>query len=60
MRIHCDYTSRIGTVHDAEVFCSNQVKIELNGVGDNPIFIPEEKYKSQVQTFMQFRSFCIR
>ena len=33
----------IGAVHDAEVFCSNQVKIELNGVGDNPIFIPEEK-----------------
>ena len=32
----------IGAVHDAEVFCSNQVKIELNGVGDNPIFIPEE------------------
>ena len=32
----------IGAVHDAEVFCSNQVKIELNGVGDNPIFLPEE------------------
>ena len=32
----------IGAVHDAEVFCSSQVEIELNGVGDNPIFIPEE------------------
>ena len=32
----------IGAVHDDEVFCSNQVKIELNGVGDNPIFLPEE------------------
>ena len=32
----------IGTVHDAESFCTDQVEIELNGVGDNPIFIPEE------------------
>ena len=32
----------IGAVHDAEVFCSSQVEIELNGVGDNPIFLPEE------------------
>ena len=32
----------IGAVHDAEVFCSKQVKIELNGVGDNPIFLPDE------------------
>ena len=32
----------IGAVHDAEDYCSKQVEIELNGVGDNPIFIPEE------------------
>ena len=32
----------IGAVHDAESYCSEQVEIELNGVGDNPIFIPEE------------------
>ncbi len=32
----------IGAVHDAEKYCTSQVEIELNGVGDNPIFIPEE------------------
>lgn len=32
----------IGAVHDAEKYCTIQVEIELNGVGDNPIFIPEE------------------
>ena len=32
----------IGAVHDAESYCTSQVEIELNGVGDNPIFIPEE------------------
>ena len=32
----------LGAIHDAEKFCSSQVEIELNGVGDNPIFIPEE------------------
>ncbi len=32
----------IGAVHDAERYCTAQVEIELNGVGDNPIFIPEE------------------
>ena len=32
----------IGAVHDAEKYCTTQVEIELNGVGDNPIFIPEE------------------
>ena len=32
----------IGAVHDAERYCTTQVEIELNGVGDNPIFIPEE------------------
>jgi len=32
----------IGAVHDAAQYCASQVEIELNGVGDNPIFIPEE------------------
>jgi len=32
----------IGTAHDAIAFARNQVEIELNGVGDNPIFIPED------------------
>jgi histidine ammonia-lyase len=33
----------IGAACDAVVFAREQVEIELNGVGDNPIFIPEEK-----------------
>jgi histidine ammonia-lyase len=32
----------IGAAHDAIAFARVQVEIELNGVGDNPIFIPEE------------------
>ena len=32
----------IGAVHDALNYCVRQVEIELNGVGDNPIFIPED------------------
>ncbi|MCK4836904.1 MAG: aromatic amino acid lyase, partial [Candidatus Aminicenantes bacterium] len=32
----------IGAVHDALAFARSQVEIELNGVGDNPIFFPEE------------------
>ena len=32
----------IGAVHDAMAYCEKQVEIELNGVGDNPIFIPED------------------
>jgi histidine ammonia-lyase len=33
----------IGTARDAIAYARTQVEIELNGVGDNPIFIPEEK-----------------
>lgn len=32
----------IGAAHDALVFARSQVEIELNGVGDNPIFFPDE------------------
>ncbi len=32
----------IGTAHDAILYAKTQVEIELNGVGDNPIFIPDE------------------
>ncbi len=32
----------IGTAHDAIAYARSQVEIELNGVGDNPIFFPEE------------------
>lgn len=31
----------IGAAHDAVAFARSQVEIELNGVGDNPIFLPE-------------------
>lgn len=33
----------IGAAHDALAFARSQVEIELNGVGDNPIFLPEFK-----------------
>jgi histidine ammonia-lyase len=33
----------IGAAHDAIAFARRQVEIELNGVGDNPIFLPEHK-----------------
>ena len=32
----------IGAAHDALAFAQTQVEIELNGVGDNPVFFPEE------------------
>lgn len=32
----------IGTAHDALKYAREQVEIELNGVGDNPIFFPDE------------------
>ena len=32
----------IGAAHDAVAWAATQVEIELNGVGDNPIFIPED------------------
>ena len=30
----------IGAAHDAVAYVSRQVEIELNGVGDNPVFLP--------------------
>jgi histidine ammonia-lyase len=32
----------IGAAHDALEYARKQVEIELNGVGDNPVFFPEE------------------
>ncbi|MCB0805979.1 MAG: aromatic amino acid lyase [Bacteroidales bacterium] len=32
----------VGAAHDALAYAKSQVEIELNGVGDNPIFFPEE------------------
>jgi histidine ammonia-lyase len=33
----------IGAAHDAIAYAKSQVETELNGVGDNPIFLPEYK-----------------
>jgi histidine ammonia-lyase len=33
----------IGAAHDTIAFARSQVEIELNGVGDNPVFLPEYK-----------------
>ncbi|MFC2135015.1 histidine ammonia-lyase [Bacteroidota bacterium] len=33
----------IGSAHDTLAFAKSQVEIELNGVGDNPIFFPDKK-----------------
>lgn len=33
----------LGAAHDAIEYARSQVEVELNGVGDNPIFIPEEE-----------------
>jgi len=33
----------VGAVRDAIAYARSQVEIELNGVGDNPIFVPELK-----------------
>ena len=32
----------IGAAHDALAFARSQVEIEFNGVGDNPVFFPDE------------------
>ena len=32
----------IGAAHDAIAYARSQLEIELNGVGDNPVFFPEE------------------
>ncbi|MCX6256811.1 MAG: aromatic amino acid ammonia-lyase [Bacteroidia bacterium] len=32
----------IGAAHDSLAYARSQVEIELNGVGDNPVFFPEE------------------
>lgn len=33
----------IGAAHDAVAFAKEQVEIELNGVGDNPVFLADEE-----------------
>ena len=46
-KVQDDYSMRstpqvIGAAHDALAYAKSQVEIELNGVGDNPIFFPED------------------
>ncbi len=48
MKVQDAYSMRstpqvIGAAHDAVAYAKSQVEIELNGVGDNPIFFPEYK-----------------
>jgi len=33
----------IGAAHDALIYARSQVEIELNGVGDNPVFFPDKR-----------------
>ncbi len=46
MKVQDAYSMRsspqvIGAAHDAVAYARSQVEIELNGVGDNPVFFPE-------------------
>ncbi|MCD4691223.1 aromatic amino acid ammonia-lyase [bacterium] len=46
MKVQDAYSMRstpqvIGAAHDAVAWAKSQVEVELNGVGDNPIFFPE-------------------
>lgn len=48
MKVQDAYSMRsspqvIGAAHDAVRWAKEQVEIELNGVGDNPVFVPETK-----------------
>ncbi|MDH4210601.1 MAG: aromatic amino acid ammonia-lyase [candidate division WOR-3 bacterium] len=48
MKVQDAYSMRsspqvIGAAHDAVAHAKKQVEIELNGVGDNPVFFPEYK-----------------
>ena len=48
MKVQDAYSMRsspqvIGAAHDAVAYAKEQVEIELNGAGDNPVFFPEYK-----------------
>ncbi|HPM36046.1 MAG TPA: aromatic amino acid ammonia-lyase [candidate division Zixibacteria bacterium] len=57
----------IGAAHDALAYARAQVEIELNGVGDNPIFWPEENLQLSGANFqgtpvsvpMDMAGYCI-
>lgn len=57
----------IGAAHDALAYARSQVEIELNGVGDNPIFFPDENLQisganfqgSPVSVPMDMIGYCV-
>ena len=57
----------IGSAHDALAYAKSQVEIELNGVGDNPIFFPDENIQLSGANFqgtpvsvpMDMAGYCI-
>jgi len=57
----------IGAAHDALAYARSQVEIELNGVGDNPIFFPDENIQISGANFqgtpvsvpMDMAGYCI-
>ncbi|MCK5125424.1 MAG: aromatic amino acid lyase [candidate division Zixibacteria bacterium] len=57
----------IGAAHDALAYARSQVEIELNGVGDNPIFFPDQDLQlsganfqgSPVAVPMDMTGYCI-
>jgi histidine ammonia-lyase len=57
----------IGAAHDALAYARSQVEIELNGVGDNPIFFPDENLQISGANFqgtpvavpMDMAGYCI-
>ncbi len=57
----------IGAAHDALAYARSQVEIELNGVGDNPIFFPDKDLQlsganfqgSPVAVPMDMAGYCI-
>ncbi|MBN2789296.1 MAG: aromatic amino acid lyase [Candidatus Delongbacteria bacterium] len=57
----------IGAAHDALAYAQSQVEIELNGVGDNPIFFPDKNLQLSGANFqgtpvavpMDMAGYCI-
>ncbi|MBU4486560.1 MAG: aromatic amino acid ammonia-lyase [Candidatus Delongbacteria bacterium] len=57
----------IGSAHDALAYARSQVEIELNGVGDNPIFFPDKNIQlsganfqgSPVAVPMDMAGYCV-
>jgi len=48
----------IGAAHDAFGYARTQVEIELNGVGDNPVFSKQHASRSRVRTSRVLQSQC--